>query len=107
MNLQLQAGQLILGASQLSVQDSAGSERRLRFNFISRYHKGIQGHPVKAKTFKGFPFNLRHLINQSLTLIDLLRSKFTNSANREQVMANQERNPLATCQFNQASPTEI
>lgn len=50
-NLKLQIDQLILGASQRSTQDSAGSHCRLRFNFISRYHKGLQGYPVKEKSF--------------------------------------------------------
>jgi len=45
-NLQLQVDQLILGPSQRSAQERAGSHRRLRFSFISRYHRGIQGYPV-------------------------------------------------------------
>jgi len=52
-NLKLQADQGILGASQRSTRDKAGSHNRLRFNFISRYHKGHQGYPVKVVNFNG------------------------------------------------------
>ncbi|CAA9590109.1 hypothetical protein AVDCRST_MAG81-5127 [uncultured Synechococcales cyanobacterium] len=50
-NLKLQADQVILGASQRSTQDKAGSDNRFRFNFISRYHRGCQGYPVKVVNF--------------------------------------------------------
>jgi hypothetical protein len=50
-NLELPIGQFILGASQRSAHERAGSHCRLRFSFISRYHKGRQGYPVNGKNF--------------------------------------------------------
>ncbi|MBW4539884.1 MAG: hypothetical protein KME43_12175 [Myxacorys chilensis ATA2-1-KO14] len=53
-NLELQIGQFILGASQRSAQESAGSHCRFRFNFISRYQSGRQGYPANENGFNVF-----------------------------------------------------
>jgi hypothetical protein len=50
-NLQLQVDQRILGPSQRSAQESAGSAQRLRCSFISRYHMESQGCPANEKCF--------------------------------------------------------
>lgn len=49
-NLQLQADQHILGPSQRSAHDNAGSESRLRCSLTSRCHE-IQGHPPRPWSF--------------------------------------------------------
>jgi len=53
-NLKLQIGQLILGASQQSTTDSAGSDSRLRFSFIARYQRDSQRYRVWEKGFNFF-----------------------------------------------------
>jgi len=50
-NLQLQIDQRILGPSQRSAQESAGSAKRRRCSFISRYHMESQGCPANEKCF--------------------------------------------------------
>jgi len=52
-NNKLQADQVILGASQPSTQDRAGSETRRRFSFMSRDQFGSQRNPNKAMRFNG------------------------------------------------------
>jgi hypothetical protein len=53
----LQVDQLILGPSQRSAHESAGSESRLRRSFISRYHRGSQGRPANERCFNALqPF---------------------------------------------------
>jgi hypothetical protein len=59
-NLQLQVGQVILGASHLSAQDSAGPHCRFRLSFISRYQAGRQGYPVKERSFNALTVTFRH-----------------------------------------------
>jgi hypothetical protein len=68
-NLQLQIDQFILGPSHPSSQDRAGSHCRLRFSFISRYHRGCQGYPVKERSFNA-PQPLATLLNQSNTPLE-------------------------------------
>jgi hypothetical protein len=67
-NLKLQADQFILGASQRSTQDNAGSHCRLRFRFNSRYHDGFQGYPTKGKCFNAV-CNLRDSNPSTLTSV--------------------------------------
>lgn len=68
-NLKLQVDQVILGPSQRSAQESAGSESRIRCRFIPKYQKRSQRRLLAERSFNGLqPFSATTVYSVTLFL---------------------------------------